>query len=469
MRDDSSPYLTGPYAPVHTEIHTDALPVLGELPRDLRGVFVRNSANPRFPPKGRHHWFDGDGMLQALHFEDGQARYATRWIRTRAFQAEEEAGCALWSGVTERPDFTNPRGPWKDSANTDVVYHSGRLLALWWLGGEPYHVRLPDLQTQGPVRFGAARTLSAHPKVDPVSGEMMFFDYKPQPPYLSYGVIGADGELKHHTTIELDGPRLQHDMAITAHHSILLDMSMQWDRELLKKGQTKARFYRDRPARFAVLPRHGDGAQVRWFESSPFYMYHTINAWEEGDTITLIGCRIDAPIVGDPENPARAVPSVGFLRLEPKLCRWTFDLTTGATREEILDDALTEFPRMDNRALGRRSRYSYNPTLAAAPTLLFDGVIKYDTEQGKQAAHRYPAGRFGGEVAFAPREGSRAEDDGYLLTFVTDDQGGSAEALVLDARDVTRPPLARVPIPQRVPAAYHTWWVSGDELARQRG
>ncbi|MEO7330142.1 MAG: carotenoid oxygenase family protein [Minicystis sp.] len=466
-----SPYLQGNYAPVHSEIAADALEVVGEIPRDLAGVFVRNSSNPRFLPEGRYHWFDGDGMIHAIHFEDGKARYRNRWIRTKAFLAEEEAGHALWKGVTERPDFTNPGGPFKDTANTDLVYHAGRLLALWWLGGEPYVVHLPDLETSGIETYGGKlKTLSAHPKVDPRTGEMMFFDYKPFPPYLTYGVISASGELVHRTDIDLPGPRLQHDMAITERYSILLDMSMMWDPELLAQGKTRVRFFRDKPARFGVLPRLGQGHEIRWFESSAFYMYHTVNAWEEGEKIVILGCKIENPLADDPQNPQgrREAPSIGFLRLDPCYCRWTLDLVTGKVTEERLDDAIAEFPRMDNRALGRKSRYSYHARLAAAATMRFDAVIKYDADTGQQVTHEYAKGSFGGETPFAPRVGGTGEDDGYLLTFVADEQSGASEMHVLDARALDRGPVARVKIPQRVPTGYHTYWVPADELARQR-
>jgi carotenoid cleavage dioxygenase len=397
--------LSGNYAPIATEIATEPLEVIGALPRDLRGTFVRIGANPRFAPKGRHHWFDGDGMLHAVHFEEGRARYRNRWVRTRAFVEEERAGHPLWSGVTERPDFTNPRGPFKDTANTDVVHHAGKLLALWWLGGEPYHVALPSLETCGVETFGGPpRTISAHPKVDPVTGEMMVFDYKPYPPYLSYGVVDRHGTLTHWTTIDLPGPRLQHDMAITERHTLLFDMSMMWDPELLARGQTRVRFFRDRPSRIGVLPRHAPGREVRWFETSPFYMYHSINAWDAGDDrIVLLGCKIEHPLAGDPDNPRSVVaPTIGFLRLAPSLTRWTIDLRAGSVKEERLDDTSAEFPRMDNRVLGRASRYTYAPRIAAAPTLLFDGVIQYDTDRGTQRTHRYPQGWFGGETPFAP-------------------------------------------------------------------
>jgi carotenoid cleavage dioxygenase len=464
-----SPYLDGNYAPVHTEIEAPDLPSIGAIPRDLAGLFVRNSSNPRFPAKGRYHWFDGDAMLHAVHLEDGRASYRNRWVRTSAFVAEEQAGEALWTGVTERPDFTNPRGPLKDSSNTDVVFHAGRLLTLWWLGGEPYLIHAPSLETAGTESWGGRmRTASAHPKVDAVTGEMMVYDHKPFPPYLTYGVVSPAGELVHLTTVDLPGPRLQHDMAITERHTILLDMSMMWDPALLARGQTRVGFFRDKPTRFGILPRFGKGDEIRWFEASPCYMYHTINAWEQGDTIVLLGCKIDNPLAGDPLNPARDAPSIGFLRLDPALHRWTFDLSTGAVKEERLDDVLAEFPRMDNRLLGRRSRYSYSQRFARAPTLLFDGVIKHDTDTGRSWLHRYPDGRFGGETVFAPRLGSKAEDDGYLLTFVADEATFESELYVIDAAHVGEPPVARIRIPQRVPTGYHTWWIPAAELGAQR-
>ncbi len=463
---DTPPYLSGNYAPIDVESSFRDLRVVGEIPRDIAGTFVRNGANPRFRQEGRHHWFDGDGMLHAVRFEDGQASYVNRWVRTAAFVAEEQAGKSLWRGVTERPDFTNPLGPFKDSSNTDVVYHNGRLLSLWWLGGTPYEVRLPALETCGTQTWGGKMpTVSAHPKVDAITGELLLFDYKPYPPYLTYAVISKAGELVHHTTIDLPGPRLQHDLAITEHYTLFFDMTMMWDPELLSVGKTRVKYFRDKPGRIGVLPRHAPGNEIRWFETSSFYMYHTINAWEEGRKVVLIGCKIDAPLVGDPLNPPRQVPSIGFLRLEPFLYRWELDLDTGAVKESKLDDAVSEFPRMDNRALGRKTRYSYNQRIADMPTLLFDGVIKYDLEADSSSAHAYPKGWFGGEVVFAPRVGSTAEDDGYLVTFVVEEATGSSEAWIMDAKNMQSPPIARVLIPQRVPTGYHAWWVPAESAS----
>ncbi|MGQ0508221.1 MAG: carotenoid oxygenase family protein, partial [Myxococcaceae bacterium] len=209
---------------------------------------------------------------------------------------------------------------------------------------------------------------------------------------------------------------------------------------------------------------------VRWFEATPGYVYHTVNAWEDGDRVVMIGCKIDNPVAKDPANPklSREVPSLGILSLSPVFYRWTFDLKTGATREEKLDDALAEFPRMDNRCLGVKSRFSYHQRVSSAPTLLFDGVIKYDAERGTSETHAYPKGWYGGETVFCPRDGSLGEDDGYLCTFVANEATGESELYVLDARSPARAPVARVKIPQRVPTGYHAWWINADDARHQR-
>jgi carotenoid cleavage dioxygenase len=413
-------------------------------------------------------------MLHAVHFERGTATYRNRFVRTRALAAEIEAGEPLWTGIQEPPDLSNPRGPFKDTANTDLVFHAGRMLALWWLGGKPHVIALPSLETCGIEKYGGklGRGMSAHPKVDPATGELMFIDYAPVPPFLVYGVVSRAGTLEHLEPIELPGPRLQHDIAITPRFTVLMDLPMYFDPDKLAQGRTVPRFYRDQPSRFGIVPRRGKSADVRWFDASPAYVYHTVNAWEDGERVVLVGCKIADPLAFDPTNPKtkgdHAVPAIGMLRLDPVLTRWTFDLATGECSEEQLDDTAAEFPRVDNRSLGRKARYSYHQRIAPSPTLLFDGVVKYDLAAGRSDVHRYPRGWFGGETVFCPRAGSSAEDDGYLCTFVVDEASGQSELYVIDARDVTREPLARVKIPQRVPTGYHAWWVSDAELRAQR-
>jgi carotenoid cleavage dioxygenase-like enzyme len=452
----------GIFAPVADELDARDLPVEGEIPADLHGLFARNGPNPRFEPRGRYHWFDGDGMVHAVRFEGGHASYVNRWVRTKAFALEEEAGRALWRGIMEPVELDNPHGPVKDTANTDLAFHAGKLLALFWLTGTPYELALPGLETRGRADFGTGKPVrvASHPKVDPRTGELAFMDYSPlAPPYLQYGTVSRDGRLLAKVPIEVPGPRLFHDIAITERFTIFLDFPMLWSTDKLQAGKRKVVFDTSLPSRFGLIPRHGGTKDVRWFEASPCYVYHTVNAWEEGDEVVFVGCRIENPVPKKGAYDGR-YPRLDFLELAPFLHRWRFNLATGAVREERLDDLATEFPRMRDDLLGRRSRFSYHAKLAASPLVLFEGTVKYDLETGARSTHAFGPGRFGSETVFAPRSGGSGEDDGWLLSLVANAEGPS-ELEIWDARRMEAPPVARVKLPQHVPLGFHACWVPG--------
>jgi carotenoid cleavage dioxygenase-like enzyme len=465
-----NPYLAGLFAPVLEERDDDGLEVIGEIPGDLEGVFLRNGPNPRFTPEGRYHWFDGDGMVHALRFHDGRASYRNRWIGTRGLEKEVAAGAPLFTGVMENP-AGNPdlglRLPLKDSANTDLVYFRDRVLALWYMAGEPYALDPLTLDNLGTDDFGGTRRcqVSAHAKVDEQTGELLFFDYSPVPPYMRYGIVGPDGAVSHLVDIDLPGARLPHDMAATANHSILMDLPLINDPVALRQGRHKIVFDTELPARFGVIPRHGQANEIRWFEADPCYVYHSVNAWEDGDEIVLDLCRVTKPAPREGAVGPLA-KMLSYLRLDAHLYRYRFNLKTGATSEAYLDDDNTEFPTMDVTRLGRPTRYAYNMHISDEPTLLFDAIVKYDTQTGAAARHWFGPGRWGSEAPFAPRSTApdRAEDDGYLVSFVQDEGERRSEVVVLDAADVEAGPVARVLLPGRVPIGFHAVWVRGDQL-----
>lgn len=462
-----NPYLAGKYAPVYDEIAVDDLKVIGEIPRDLNGVYVRNGPNPRYQPRGRYHWFDGDGMLHAVHFENGKASYRNRWIRTEAFQRESDARDSLWTGVLENPAKNPSDMRIKDTANTDIVFHNNHLIALWYLSGKPYQVDARTLETLGVEDFGGllpARTrLSAHAKVDMQTGEMMFFDYAPRPPFMWYGVAASDGKLSHFVPIELPGARMPHDMAITEHYSILMDLPLFADPDAAKAGRYKARFFREMPSRFGVIARHGAGDTVKWFDAAPCYIYHSVNAWEEGEEIVMLACRVDTP-----EPPAEITGDLNrmlaYLRLDAHLYEWRFNLKTGQTRERSLDDENTEFPTINNWRLGCETRFAYNVHLNSERTLLFDGLTRYDLQGKRSDTYWFGEGRYGSEAPLAPRPHAASEDDGYIVSYVHDERENQTEVVILDAANVTAGPIGRVLIPQRVPLGFHACWVAGAQL-----
>jgi carotenoid cleavage dioxygenase len=155
---------------------------------------------------------------------------------------------------------------------------------------------------------------------------------------------------------------------------------------------------------------------------------------------------------------------LSYLRLDAHLYRYRFDLRTGKTTESYLDDDNTEFPTMDARKLGTPTQVAYAMRISDSPTLLFDGIVKYDTATGGQDRHWFGPGRWGSEAPFAPRSGGTAEDDGWLVSFVHDENEDRSEVVVLDASDLAAGPVARVVLPARVPIGFHATWVRADQL-----
>ncbi|MCB9540331.1 MAG: carotenoid oxygenase family protein [Myxococcales bacterium] len=458
-----NPYLHGLYAPVVDEVEADDLPVLGELPRDLFGSYLRNGPNPRFAPLNRYHWFDGDGMVHGVHFEDGRARYRNRYVRTRGWQTEGEQGAAVWPGVLGPFDFSLPGGPLKDTANTDLIVRDGQALALWYESGRPYALDPRTLETRGVETFdGALKVpISAHSKVDPATGDFVFFGYGLKPPFMWYGVVRPDGSV-HRADVELPGPRRPHDLGVTPNYSILHDFPVFFDDDLFRRtGKRVPLFHDDVPTRYGVIPRFGDGADVRWFEFAPCYMLHVVNCWEDGDWVVMLGCRQpDLHLHPDPRD-GKLGSMLSGLAIHANLYRWAMNLRTGETQEGPLDDAHTEFPMIAPGALGRRNRWAWHQQIPHAVPATFDALVKYDLTDGSATRYRYGEGVYGSEAPFAPRPGATDEDDGWLLTFVTDVKDWSSACWVFDARDVEAGPVAKVKLPRRVPAGFHAAWAPG--------
>jgi len=469
-----NPYLEGMHEPIRQEIDLPEPEIIGEVPLDLTGIYLRNGPNPRHDPLGVHHWFDGDGMLHGVVIGDGKISYRNRWVRTRGMAAEDQAGATIWPGIIDRPNRALKQawgaGRWlKDTSNTDVAFHAGKAVTTFYQCGEPYLLDPYTLETLGTIdlQSGGARMMSAHNMVDEHTGEMMFFDYATVEPFMTYGVLDAQGKLSHFTPIELPGPRLPHTLAITENHTILMDLPLFWDPEALRHDAHKVTFHPDMPSRFGVIPRHGSGDRIRWFEAEPTYIYHVINAWEEGDEIIMDGCKMGHPEPSQNTRRRYAGPYANLLawmNMDATYHRWRFNLATGQCREEALSDLVSEFPTINGRQLGRKSRYSYHVSFADAETVLFDGLVKYDAHSGSIQHHRFGEGCYGSESPFAPRDNATGEDDGYVVSFVSMPAEERSELQIFDAQDIEGGPICRALIPQRIASGFHACWAPGDLL-----
>jgi len=469
------PYMTGPFAPNYDELNATELEVIGEIPQRLDGVYLRNTQNPVHQPRGTYHPFDGDGMLHLLSFRRGTVEYRNRFVRTTGFLQEQAAGRALYAGLIDKPSLAElpgwgARGGLRDSAATDVIVHAGQALATFYQCGEPWRLDARTLAMKGRSAWGgqvlADGGISAHPKVCPRTGDLLFFNYSKNAPYMHYGEVDRHDRLAHYVPVPLPGPRLPHDMCFTENFAILDDFPLHWDEALLPQGRHKLTYHADRPSRFAVVPRrHAPQTGIRWFEASPTYVLHWLNAWEEGDEIVMHGYHQATPMPRGGYDNSGA--TLGPERYGPTLSEWRFDLATGRTRERRLDERLLEFGMVNARYWGRPYRYSYN-MIAHPGAFLFDGILRYDHVSGASQQYLFGEGRYGSESPMAPCHdagtGPADEDDGYVVSFVTDMKADRSECVVLDARDLAAGPVARILLPHRISSGTHACWADASEI-----
>ncbi len=442
-------YLEGPFAPVHEELTAFDLQVTGTLPPELDGRYLRNGPNPVSPPDpASYHWFTGEGMVHGLRLRDGKAEwYRNRWVRCSAVSA------AL--GEVPVPGS----GTFGDVANTNVIGHAGRTLAIVEAGGPIAELDdelgtrcFTDLDGTLPNGF------TAHPKKDPRTGKMHAANYYwARPEVIEYVVVGADGRVEHAVDVPVPGNPMVHDASITETSMVLYDLPCTFDLERAMEGHRLPYAWNpEYGARVGILPLEGHPDQVQWFEVENCYVFHPVNARDEGDRVIIDVARHPRMFDQDRQGPDEGPPSIW---------RWTFDRTTGSATEQQVDDRPIEFPRVDERVIGRRHRFSWGVQLGFRDDELqwpTADLVRYDADRKASETISFGAGRSIGEAVFVPRSPDAAEDDGWYLALVNDHRDDTSELVVLDASAPTEGPVARVHIPARIPLGFHGNWIPTD-------
>lgn len=427
-------HLSGNFGPVTEELDADHLEVEGTIPPEIDGVYLRNGFNPVNGESD--HWFFGHGMIHRIDLSEGRASYRNRYVRTPYLDA---------GGTRVSLD------PVASPANTHVVQHAGRILALEEVH-YPWEIDI-DLDTIGVQTFGdrLAGAFTAHPKICPTTGEMLAFGYNVMgPEYLRYYRFSADGELVQSEPITLPTAVMMHDFNITANYVVWMDLPVCFDLELAMKGESPFYWSPDNGARLGVMPRTGTDGDVRWFDIDPCYVFHPANSHEDGDSIVLTVCRADRAMQG------------GFNDISAKasLWQWTVNLTLGTVSEVEIDSRKSDFARVDDRRIGLPARYGYTMQLGSNPhnPEMGTDIYKYDMTTGVAEVHDMGP-ITGGEALFVPRSPDSAEDDGWAMLFAYDPTTGRSELRIIDAQDFSGPPVARVFTPQRVPYGAHGSWL----------
>ncbi|OBJ69548.1 carotenoid oxygenase family protein [Mycobacterium sp. 1274756.6] len=474
-----NPYLQGGYAPIEQEYTLTDLAVTGTIPDYLDGRYLRNGPNPigEIDP-ALYHWFIGDGMVHGIRLRDGKAEwYRNRYVR----------GPLATAALGEPAPRGRHVGASAIGANTNVIGHAGRTLALIE-GGISCYELTDELDTVGVCDFDGTLPggYTAHPKRDPATGELHAVSYSfNRGNTVQYSVIGVDGRARRTVDVEVGGSPMMHDFSLTEKHVVFYDLPVTFDarqvvagtvprplrlparlilsaligrirvpdpitaRLPMPKGSDRRMPYRwnpNYPARVGVMPRDGGSADVRWFDVEPCYVFHPLNAYDDGETVVLDVVRhpkmFDTDLRGPGEGP-------------PTLERWTVDLADGKVRESRLDDRAQEFPRVDERAVGRRHRFGYSVGVGAeAPDAV---LLKHDLRDGTNATRSFGPGKQLGEFVFHPSTPDAAEDDGVLMGYVYDAASDRSELAILDAETLEN--IAGVQLPHRVPAGFHGNWV----------
>ena len=440
----TSKWLNDIYAPLDEEVTAFDLPVEGTLPIELEGRFLRNGPNPLGPVEpATYHWFTGDGMVHGVRLRNGGAEwYRARWVRST--KVSESLG--------EEPAPGDRHGGF-DTANTNVVGLGGRTFALVEAGARPVELSY-ELDTIAHCDFTGTlpNGYTAHPKVDPSTGDLHAIAYHWAIPHLQYIVVGPDAWVRQVEPIEVaDGPMV-HDCSITERWMVVYDFPVTFDIDAAMSGTSFPYAWNEaHNARIGLVPLGGRGSDVRWFEVEPCYSFHPLNAFDDGDRVVIDAVRhpsmFDRNRLGPDEGP-------------PLLWRWTLDTRTGSVTEAQRSDVPLEFPRVDERLVGRRHRLGYATEVQHSDSEIdFGGrLIHIDGDEVRPID--LGAGRLSGEWVMVPRNADAAEDDGWLLSFVYDRAADRSELVILAADDPAAGAVASVKLPVRVPMGFHGNWVA---------
>ena len=439
-------YLNGNYAPVTDEVTSFDLPVIGALPAELSGRYLRNGPNPwQVDDPDTYHWFTGAGMVHGVRLRDGRAE----WYRNRY------VGSTDLSAHRGQPDITGPN--WNDSSagpNTNVGGFAGTTWAMVEAGGCPVELTY-ELETIGRNDFSGTLpgAFTAHPKVDADTGEMhaMVYALPEWLDHVQYVVVAAGGRVRRTVDIPLERPTMLHDMSLTQRYAVVYDFPVRLDFDLAFAGRFPFRWQPGTGSRVGLLPREGEAADIVWIDVPECYSFHPMNAYDGPDGSVVIDLCVYATMF---ESDLLGPFGDGMAQLE----RWVLNPTARTCSVTVIDETPQEFPRHRGSVTAKPYRFGYCTSPSASlpewPTL------KHDLVTGQRWLFDHGPGRSAGEPVFVAREAATAEDDGWLITLVHDVPRGAAELVVLDAQDFSRREVARVLLPQRVPYGFHGNWVS---------
>jgi carotenoid cleavage dioxygenase len=479
-----TPAFTGFNTPSRIEADIADLQHEGTIPSELDGAFYRVQPDPQFPPRmGDDIAFNGDGMITRFHFHDGQCDFRQRWAQTDKWKLENAAGKALF-GAYRNPltDDDSVKGQIRSTANTNAWLFGGKLWAL--KEDSPALVMDPaTMETIGFEKFGGkmtGETFTAHPKLDPDSGNMVAIGYAASglcTDDVTYYEVSPDGELVREVWFKVPYYCMMHDFAITPDYLVLHIVPSTGSWERLEAGKPHFGFDTSRPVYLGVIPRRADVTQddIRWFKRDNCFASHVLNAWQDGSKIHFLTPEAKNnmfpffPDINDtPFNPMEAAS---------RLTDWTVDMASNSDEFDsvtTLTETVAEFPRIDDRFTGKKSRYGWmlemdmrrpvETEARSAGGMLMNCLFLKDLETG--AEQHWWAGPSSTlqEPCFIPRSKHAPEGDGWIVQVCNRLDEKRSDLLLFDSLEIEKGPIARIQVPIRLRFGFHGNFARSEEI-----
>jgi carotenoid cleavage dioxygenase len=482
MVDFSKGRSAGGLSPLRFEVDLHDCEVSGEVPKDLDGALYRLHLDWLYPPAYEDETIlAADGYMSMFRLKGGRVDYRGRFVQTLRYRRQIEAKRQVY-GYYRNPftddasvrDIANPGS--RTTANTTPVVLGGKLYATKE-DGLPYEIDPNTLATREQTDFGGAwksQTFTAHPKVDPVTGETFAYGYE------ATGLCSRDvfvccfdraGKIAKQWRFEAPHTSMLHDMWLTQDHLVIPGGGAVTDLGRLKAGRIHWGWDPSKPSWHAVIPRAGGSEDIRFFFGPERSIVHTINARTEGGKIVL-----EAPAANGNTWPwFHDINGAPYKPLPNTLRRFTLDLASNRSDvlEETIDETpITSFTRIDERFMTLPYRYFYVQYADAR----FDSggklgrtdgncIGRFDLHTGEHKPFFPGPGRAVHEPVFIPHSETCAEGDGYLMAVGHNLDQSTTELYLLDARAMEE--IARVTLPFRSSPQVHGTWATPSMLPLQ--
>lgn len=461
-------FLQGYYEPLTTECDAPDLVIEGEIPKELNGSFFRNGPNPQFPPEREYHFFTGDSMVHAFHFENGKVSHKNRWARTARFEIEKRLGGSYFSGMnpmeTDSKLLDFVMNDKEGVANTAIVCHGDRMLLLEE-GHLPFSMDPNTLESYGAWDFYGklSHPMTAHPKVDPVTGELVFFAYMASGFFakdIALCKVDKNGFMTESHRFDAPYTSMVHDFVVTENYIIFPVLPLTGDLERAMSGQPPFCWEPDLPAWVGVMPRNGTPEEIQWIEADPCYVFHFMNGYDKGGVITFECCHFDVP----PLFPTVNGESTGIIH--PRMNRWVIDMNADQPRvtQTYIGQNGTEFPVIDPRYAMRE--YTHGWTTSTDKTLpakipdsdwVYNTIEHFNVTTGAVDRFSFDNG-YVAEPMFVPKSADADEGEGFVLDVVYNQDTNTSDLCVFDALNICAGPIGRAKVSHRVPVSFHGAW-----------